>query len=161
MNLTLYFRLILSTLFQSQVTYDKIDRHSRKMSYDNQLFHCPRVWAKDGFSVSLQIHNGNYCSSENGYREFGHTMEEVEFGFPSENEPLMHKYSEMYGHTKPQFNEELNVEYIPFEEATFDITDTVGRIPVSVMEEVFEKHGGIDWEKTISVEAFDALVKKD
>jgi len=29
------------------------------------------------------------------------------------------------------------------------------------MEEVFEKHGGIDWEKTISVEAFNALVKQD
>lgn len=162
MDITLYFRLILSTLFQSQVTYDKKDRHSREMSYENQLFYCPRIWAKDGFNVSLQIHHGNYCSSENGYRQFGHTMKDVEFGFPSENEPLMHKYAEGYGYSKQQFNEEWNrLEDVPFSEDTFNITDTVGRIPVSVMEEVFEKHGGIDWEKTISVEAFNALIKED
>lgn len=163
MNLTLYFRLILSTLFQSQVTYDKKSPFTeRAMSYDNQLFYCPRVWAKDGFNVSLQIHHSNYCSSENGYREFGHTMEEVEFGFPSENEPLMFEYAEMYGYNKPQFDDNgERLEDIPFDINTFNITDTVGRIPVSVMEEVFQKHGGVDWEKTISVEAFDALVKQD
>ena len=162
MNLTLYFRLILMSIFQRQVTFDKKGLLGSPMGYDTQLFYCPRVYAKDGFNVSLQIHHGNYCSSENGYREFGHTMEEVEFGFPSENEPLMHKYAESYGYSKPQFDEEWNrLEDVPFSEDTFNITDTVGRIPVSVMEEVFEKHGGVDWEKTKSIEAFNALIKKD
>jgi hypothetical protein len=32
----------------------------------------------------------------------------------------------------------------------FNVTDTVGRISTSVMEEVFTKHGGIDWEKSCS-----------
>ena len=132
------------------------------MSYDNQLFYCSRVWAKDGFNVSLQINHGNYCSSEKGYRQFGHTMEDVEFGFPSENEPLMFAYADGYGFDESQFDDNgERLEDIPFNESTINITNTVGRIPVSVMEEVFKKHGGVDWKKTISVEAFNALVKED
>ncbi len=141
MNLTLFFRLILMSIFQRQITYDKISSYViGNMSYDNQLFYCPRIYAMDGFNVSLQINNGNYCESNNGYRELGDTMVSVEFGFPSENEPLMFEYSEMWDADK---NSEFNV------------THTVGRIPISVMEEVFTKHGGIDWEKTISIEAFN------
>jgi hypothetical protein len=108
------------------------------MSYDNQFFLCPTVYAKDGFYVSLQIHNGNYCSSENGYRKLGHTWERVEFGFPSEDDVLLHEYSESFG-----FKKESAV-------------GTVGSIPVSVLEELFAKRGGIDWEKTISVEEYES-----
>lgn len=107
------------------------------MSYDNQLFYCPTVYAIDGFNVSLQIHNSNYCSSENGYREFGHTMKSVEFGFPSHADELLAEYAE-----EPD-----------------KLTETVGMIPVTVLEELFTKHGGIDWEKTISVEMFNKLTK--
>ena len=138
MNLTLFFRLILMSIFQHSTKLCKTSI-GNPFNYDNQLFYCPRVFAKDGWNVSLQIHNGNYCSSENGYRFFGSTMEEVEFGYPSDNEPLMFKYSELY------------------DEEDLDITDSVGRIPISIMEEVFEKHGGIDWEKTISIEQFNKM----
>lgn len=155
MNLTLFFRLIMMSIFQSQVIHDKTNRHSEKMSYDNQLFYCPIVFAKDGFNISLQVHNSNYCTSEKGYKEFGHTMEEVEFGFPSEDDVLLHKYSEMYDSSS--YND--NNEEITFDETNFTSVGTVGRIPVSVLEELFVKHGGIDWEKTISTERFIAMTK--
>lgn len=144
MNLTLFFRLILMSIFQSQVTYNKTNYKSEKMSYDNQLFYCPVVWAKDGFNVSLQIHNENYCSSENGYRQFGHTIEKVEFGFPSKNESMLHEYAE---------------GYYSSEDVLFDVTGSVGSIPVPVLEQIFKKHGGIDWKKTISVDTFELLTK--
>jgi hypothetical protein len=139
MNLTLFFRLILMSIFQlrgmSSLYKDE------PMSYDNQYFYCPSVYANDGFHVSLQINNGNYCESINGYRTLGHTMLTVEFGFPSMNEELMFQYSEMWN-TNDNFN----------------VTNTVGRIPISILEEVFEKHGGIDWEKTISIDAFNKFI---
>jgi hypothetical protein len=134
MNLTLFFRLILMSIFQKRVTQMmKTFRGDDK--YKEIYFFCPRVYAMDGFSVSLQIHSGNYCSSENGYRQFGHTMQEVEFGFPSEDEPMLREYAE-----DPD-----------------NITGTVGRIPVNVLEEMFAKHGGIDWQKTISVKEFESI----
>lgn len=146
MNLTLFFRLIAMSIFQTGVTYDKKNRMDQPMSYDTTMFRIPRVYAKDGFNVSLQIHNCNYCVSENGYRKLGHTMEEVEFGYPSENEELIHEYSENY---------EYRDLKIPF-----NITEHVGIIPISVLEAVFEKHGGIDWNKTISVEHFNQFIEK-
>lgn len=120
MTLTLYFRLIIASIFQP----------STRLSYDNTYFYCPQLYAMDGFTVSLQISNGNYCSSENGYRKLGLTWDAVEFGFTSTDEPMMDEFSETTG----------------------DTTSTVGRIPIELMEAVFAKHGGIDWEKSLSVE---------
>ena len=138
MNLTLFFRLILMSVFQDMVKY-----YSKDLSYDRSLFYCPRVFANDGFNVSLQINYGNYCSSNNGYRTLGDTMINVEFGFPSLNEPLMFEHSEMWS------DDAIN----------FDVTSSAGSIPISVMEEVFAKHGGIDWDKTISIDAFNEAIK--
>ena len=151
MNLTLFFRLIVMSIFQSQVSHNKTI-YGEQMSYDNQLFFCPKVYALDGFNISLQIYNGNYCSSNNGYRSFGDTMEEVEFGFPSEDDKLLHEYSEMYGSTLTDCDTK--------EEIPFTSVGGVGKIPVSVLEELFSKHGGIDWEKTISVEQFNHFTKR-
>lgn len=138
MNLTLFFRLIVMSIFQLEKRGVKSPYGDEKLNYNNTFFFCPTIYAKDGFSVSLQIHNGNYCHSENGYRKFGHTWENVEFGFPSEIEPLMVEYAE-----EPD-----------------NLTNTVGNIPVSVMEEVFAKHGGIDWDTTLSVENFNKFLKQ-
>jgi hypothetical protein len=140
------------SIFQQTVVTNKRSLFGEKMSYDNQFFLCPRVYAKDGFNISLQIHNGNYCSSENGYRELGHTFEEVEFGFPSEDDVLLHEHSEMYGYST-EYDE--NDNELPFDASKFSSVGTVGRIPLTVLEELFEKRGGIDWEKTISVEQFE------
>lgn len=129
MTLTLYFRLIIAILFQ----------RSTQLDYSTTFFLCPSVYAKDGFHCSLQINNGNYCSSENGYRNFGVTWQEVEFGFTNIHEELM----------------------VEFAETPNDTTETVGRIPINVMEEVFKKHGGIDWEKTLSIENISKIIRKD
>ena len=154
MNLTLFFRLIVTTLFQRSIQHCT-NVFGEKLNYNSQMFYCPKVYAKDGFNVSLQIHNGNYCESENGYRILGHTWQEVEFGFPSENEKLLHKFSEMYGYG----GYDENGSSLPFDSESFSCMGGVGKVPVSVLEEIFEKRGGIDWDKTISVEAFEKFTK--
>jgi hypothetical protein len=144
------------SIFQTQVTYNKQSPYGQgKMGYDNTLFYCPKVVAKDGFTVSLQVHNGNYCSSNNGYRTLGDTIKTVEFGFPSFNEPLMFKYAETY--SEYAYSDEDD-NSIPCDLSNFDITNTVGNIPIEVMEEVFTKHGGIDWEATISATQFNKFI---
>ena len=150
MNLILFFRLITMSIFQKQVTHDKKSYIDEQMSYDNQLFYCPRIVCNDGWNISLQIHNGNYCESENGYRSFGHTMEKVEFGFLSEDDKDLHQYSEMYGNDR--WDSETDTE-IPFDASTFTSVGTGGMIPIDVIQEICDKnHGGIDWEQTISIE---------
>jgi hypothetical protein len=152
MTLILYFRLILTSIFQNMVQYYMKDTNK---GYDRILFYCPKVVANDGFTVSLQINNANYCESINGYRELGHTMLDVDFEFPNMNEELMFKYSEMW---KDYIYDDDGNE-LPVDKSNFDVTNKVGSIPISVMEEVFVKHGGIDWEKTISVEVFNSFTK--
>jgi len=157
MNLILFFRLITMAIFQKQVCHDKPSGYSdgSKMSYNTQLFYCPRITCKDGWSISLQIHNGNYCESENGYRAFGHTMQSVEFGFPSVDDKDLHKYSEMYGGSS--YNSDTDEE-VPFNPDTFTSVSGVGKIPVSVIQFICDNnHGGIDWEATISVKEWEKL----
>jgi hypothetical protein len=144
MNLTNFFRLITGSIFQGSVTSGKISRFEGPMDYSNTYFYCPRIFAKDGFNVSLQVNKGTYCESTAGYRKLSPTFISVEFGFPSEDEELMHKYSEMFDH-----NEDEN----------FSVVGTIGNIPIEVMEEVFKKHGGIDWDKTVSEEWFNGTLK--
>lgn len=142
MKLIHFFRLIQMSIFQKGITnmmYNK--RYDSNMTYDNTHFFCPCIYCNDGFNISLQIHNRNYCSSENGYRTLGHTMETIEFGFPNQNEELLKEYAEC-----PE-----------------SLTQTVGRLPIDVAQQIIDKHGGIDWDKTISIEEFNNLVygKKD
>ena len=152
MNLTLFFRLIVMSIFQSQQVF-KVGTASAK--YRNDWFYCPVVIGNDGWSISLQIQGTNYCASENGYRRLGHTFEEVEFGFPSVDEKLLHEHTE--GFEYDGWDKEGNE--IPFDSSSFTSVGKVGRISVAVLEEIFKQHGGINWEKTISISAFHKLVK--
>lgn len=137
MKLIHFFRLIQMSIFQKGVTNMMYNKHyGSNMTYDNTWFFCPRVVCNDGFSISLQIHHVNYCSSENGYRILGHTMESVEFGFPNQDEELLKEYTEY-----PE-----------------SITGTVGQLSIDVAQQIIDKHGGIDWNKTVSVEEFNNLV---
>lgn len=144
MNLTQYFRVVTQIIFANGVRGISSRSIAGLISYDDTYFYLPLMYANDGFYVSLQIHNGNYCETENGYRKFGETYISVEFGFPSENEELMKPYAEGYNYGG--YDEDGNDKVFILEE--FDIRGTVGNIPVSVMEDVFKKHGGIDWEKS-------------
>ena len=51
--------------------------------YQDKYFFVPRIYCKDGFNISIQVNQGNYCASENGTRTFGLDWKLVEWGFPS------------------------------------------------------------------------------
>lgn len=98
-------------------------------TYDRKIFFLPRVYCKDGFNISIQVHNGNYCASENGTRTFGLNWIEVEWGFPSE----------------PIDGEKYNAE------DKEDTTNSVGGwVDIKLIDELCEQHGGIDLTTTLS-----------
>jgi hypothetical protein len=138
MTLQHFFGLIMCSVFQRWDTITNWRGEKCKTpeeAYNIHYFYCPRLYANDGMSISLQISNGNYCHSDKGYRTFSFTWENVEFGFPENLIPESEALIAPYG--------ECN------EEGDTNLTSDVGSIPVSVMEEVFKLHGGIDWGKTL------------
>jgi hypothetical protein len=78
-----------------------------------------QVVCADGFTMSVQAHNGAYCTPRmSGAAKY----EEVEVGFPSQEEELLMRWAEEPD--KP--------------------TQTVyGYVPVQVVTNVLAKHGGI------------------
>lgn len=96
--------------------------------YNTTFFFLPNIVCKDGFSISVQVHNGNYCASENGVRTFGLDWKLVEWGFPSE--PID---GEKY-HAEDKDN----------------TTDSVGGyVSVKLIDELCDEHGGIDLQATL------------
>ncbi len=79
----------------------------------------PRVVCASGFSMSVQAHDGAYCSPRaNNAPQYN----EVEVGFPSAEEPLLMEWCD-----DPN-----------------DPTGTVyGYVPAQVVTNVIAKHGGI------------------
>ena len=99
-------------------------------TYDNKMFYLPRIYCKDGFNISVQVNNCNYCESENGTRTFGLEWKLVEWGFPSE-----HIDGKKY-----------NAESSP-------TTESVGGyVEIGLIDELCEKHGGVDLAKTLQEE---------
>ena len=79
----------------------------------------PHVICKDGFEMSVQAGQSLYSEP----RDVADSYEEAEVGFPSEEESLIARYAD---------DEE-------------NLCDTVyGYVPCSIIDEVIEKHGGID-----------------
>ena len=79
----------------------------------------PRVECKDGFVISVQANKYAYCTPKiNGPC----TYEKVELGFPNRKDELILKYAE------DEFNPTATV---------------YGWVPVEVVNELIEKHGGI------------------
>ena len=84
--------------------------------------YCPHVICKDGFKMSVQAGQSLYSTP----RDVADSYEDAEVGYPSEEESLFVKYAE---------DEE-------------NLCDTVyGYVPCSIIDEVIEKHGGIDESK--------------
>lgn len=81
----------------------------------------PRIVCKDGFSVSIQAHDGSYCSPR---RAFAGTWTSMELGFPNARPP----------------------EYImEYAENGDTPTDTVyGYVPVELIQQMLDEHGGIE-----------------
>ena len=79
----------------------------------------PRTVCKDGFSLSVQAHEGAYCSPS---ASFAPVYTAVEVGFPSAPEPLLAEWQETDGDPC---------------ESIYPWT------PVEVVRAVIAKHGGI------------------
>ena len=78
-----------------------------------------KITCADGFSMSVQAHNGAYCSPRINNAE---SYEEVEVGFPSSVEPLLMDWCEDKD----------------------DPTGTIyGYVPTQVVTNVIAKHGGV------------------
>ena len=85
----------------------------------------PRIVCIDGFSMSVQGNKYDYCIP----RKLSDKYDSMEIGFPSEKQP----------------------ELMEFAENENDPTGTVyGYVPIELIHEVVEKHGGIDEEKTFA-----------
>ncbi len=81
--------------------------------------HCPHVICRHGFEMSVQAGQSLYSEP----KEVADSYEEMEVGYPSEEEYLFAKYAE----------------------DGKNLCDTVyGYVPCSIIDEVIEKHGGID-----------------
>ena len=102
-------------------------------NYSGNFFHLPRIYCNDGFNISVQVNEGNYCSSENGYREFGTQWKTVEWGFPSENIDA-NIYNAEGG----------------WDDEVVDTTDSVGSVEIEKIDDLLESHDGIDILATLS-----------
>lgn len=92
----------------------------------------PRIYCKDGFNFSVQGGSGHYCSPRTNCKEFA----EMEIGFPSELEELI----------------------LEFAEDSNNPTETVyGYVDINIIQQVIDKHGGIDEEKTMGFDKFEIV----
>ena len=90
----------------------------------------PYVICKDGFKMSVQAGQSLYSEP----RDVVDSYEEAEVGFPSTEESLLTSYAE---------DEE-------------NLCGTVyGYVPCSIIDEVIEKHGGIDESKITEISQWD------
>ena len=86
----------------------------------------PHVICKDGFKMSVQAGQSLYSEP----RDVADSYEEAEVGFPSTEESLLTTYAEDNN----------------------NLCDTVyGYVPCSIIDEVIEKHGGIDEEAIVNM----------
>ncbi len=88
--------------------------------YSDGFWVAPRITCRDGFSLSVQVHAGAYCSPRDG---FGPDWHEAEIGFPSDRptEAVM-----------------------AYAETPEEPSDTVyGYVPMNLIEELVQLHGGI------------------
>ena len=78
-----------------------------------------QVVCADGFKMSVQAHEGSYCTPRVSGAD---RYEEVEVGFPSEREELIMQYAE---------------------EPDAPTQTVYGYVPVQIVTNVLAKHGGI------------------
>lgn len=81
----------------------------------------PRLYCNDGYSISVQASELHYCEPRyNGAQDY----ESVELGFPSIEDELINEYAEDDPYTKTIY----------------------GYVPIEIVEELINKHGGIKAE---------------
>lgn len=96
-----------------------------EVTYNESDWHVrKRIVCNDGFSMSVQGNKGAYCSPRSSEREY----DTMEIGYPSEKEELIMEYAE----------------------SPDNPTGTVyGYVPVSVIQQVIDKHNGISFKQTM------------
>ena len=86
----------------------------------DRIWFAPRIHCADGFSLSVQVHDGAYCCPRDG---IGPDWSEAEIGFPSD---------------RP------NDAVMAYAEESDRPTDTVyGYVPMALIDELVAAHGGI------------------
>lgn len=81
----------------------------------------PRVFCKDGFSISIQASAMHHCDPREDLEDGSYTT--VELGFPSERDDLIMQY---------------------IEDVNTDPTGTVyDGVPIKIVDKLLKKHGGI------------------
>ena len=88
----------------------------------------PHIICNDGFRISVQASNFNYCTPRENLANGEYTT--VELGMPSEADDLIKEYAENksnYTHTIYAF------------------------VPIEIVEELITKHGGINCNETSGV----------
>ena len=89
----------------------------------------PHIVCEDGFTMSVQVGHSLYCTPKKVAKRYS----TVEIGYPSEPEELIKEYAESL-----------------YDEDSTDYTDTVyPYVPVSVVDKVLKKHGGINLTQTL------------
>lgn len=79
----------------------------------------PRLYCNDGYSISVQASGFHYCKPRlNGIQNY----ESVELGFPSTEDELINEYAE---------NDSIYTKIV------------YGYVPIEIVEELINKHGGI------------------
>lgn len=84
---------------------------------------CKKIVCRDGFAVSVQASSVHYCTP----RDDDGPYDEVELGYP--NEPV-----------------EAWMEYA--EDPDRPTGTVYPYVPIGLVEQVLEYHGGVDWDKT-------------
>ena len=85
----------------------------------------PRIVCNDGFNMSVQGSSGHYCNP----RKTQNWYNSLEIGFPSNQEVLINSYAEIKDNW----------------------TGTVyGYVPCNIIQDVIDKHGGINQDATFS-----------
>ena len=101
---------------------DKVNEYLRRtLEYNNYInfYIRPRMRCADGFSISIQAGFYRYCRPRNNEAD---TYESVELRYPNMEDPIIADYAE-----NPD-----------------DLTETVYKyVPIEVVNELIEKHGGI------------------
>lgn len=141
MKLNNFFTLVFCGALQNSLQGAMRETFRKSAISDRYMWlypYMPYIVCKDGFSISLQVSNGNYCNSENGYQQFGYQWKEVEFGFPSEEEELLKEFAD-----------------------DEDVCNSVGSISIELAEEVLAKHGGIDLDRTLSKENLEKTIFRE
>ena len=83
----------------------------------------PEIVCNDGFHMSVQGSNTHYCEPMKNVDEY----ESMEIGYPSKEEPLLLEYAE---------------------EPNTPTESIYGYVPCSIIQNVINKHGGIDLRVT-------------